>query len=32
MAYRQALEVDPHLENVREELDELEAATAGRDT
>ena len=32
VAYRQALEIDPHLENVREELDQLEAETAGEDT
>jgi tetratricopeptide (TPR) repeat protein len=31
-AFRQALEVDPHLDNVREELDALEAENAGRDT
>jgi tetratricopeptide (TPR) repeat protein len=31
-AYRQALEVDPHLDNVQKALDELEAATGGRDT
>ncbi|HET7715605.1 MAG TPA: hypothetical protein VFK86_08245 [Bauldia sp.] len=31
-AFRAALEVDPHLENVREELDDLEAETAGEDT
>jgi len=32
IAYRQALEVDPHLDNVREELDQLEAESAGEDT
>jgi tetratricopeptide (TPR) repeat protein len=32
IAYREALAVDPHLENVQEELDELEAETAGEDT
>jgi tetratricopeptide (TPR) repeat protein len=31
-AFREALAVDPHLDNVREELDSLEAETAGRDT
>jgi tetratricopeptide (TPR) repeat protein len=31
-AYRQALEVDPHLKNVREALEEIEAETAGQDT
>ncbi len=32
VAYRQELEVDPHLENVREELDQLDAETARPDT
>ena len=31
-AFREALALDPHLENVREELDSLEAETAGEDT
>jgi tetratricopeptide (TPR) repeat protein len=31
-AFREALAVDPHLGNVREELDSLEAETAGEDT
>lgn len=31
-AFRAALDVDPHLENVREELDKLETDTRGRDT
>ena len=31
-AFRAALDVDPHLKDVRDELDSLEAETAGRDT
>lgn len=31
-AFRQALALDPHLENVQEELDSLEAETAGEET
>jgi tetratricopeptide (TPR) repeat protein len=31
-AFRAALDVDPHLGNVREELETLEAETGGRDT
>lgn len=31
-AFREALAVDPHLDNVREELESLEAETAGEDT
>lgn len=31
-AFREALAVDPHLRNVREELDSLEAETAGEET
>lgn len=31
-AFREALAVDPHLKNVREELDSLEAETAGEET
>ncbi len=31
-AFRAALELDPHLENVREELKSLEAETGGRET
>jgi len=31
-AFKAALDVDPHLDNVREELDQLEADTAGEDT
>jgi len=32
MAFREALAVDPHLENVRQELESLDAASAGRET
>lgn len=31
-AFRAALDIDPHLKNVREELDTLESETGGRDT
>jgi Flp pilus assembly protein TadD len=31
-AFRAALEIDPHLKDVKDELDSLEAETAGRDT
>jgi len=31
-AFREALAIDPHLKNIREELDSLEAETAGEDT
>jgi tetratricopeptide (TPR) repeat protein len=31
-AFREALAIDPHLQNVREELDSLEAETAGENT
>lgn len=31
-AFKAALDVDPHLDNVREELEQLEADTAGEDT
>jgi len=31
-AFRAALDVDPHLDNVREELESLESETAGEDT
>jgi tetratricopeptide (TPR) repeat protein len=31
-AFRAALEIDPHLKEVKDELDSLEAETAGRDT
>ena len=31
-AFRAALDIDPHLTNVREELESLEAETAGEDT
>lgn len=31
-AFRAALDIDPHLENVREELESLEAETAGDET
>jgi tetratricopeptide (TPR) repeat protein len=30
-AFRAALEIDPHLDNIREELDALEAETGGQD-
>jgi hypothetical protein len=30
-AYHQALEVDPHLDNVKEALDEIEKEGAGRE-
>jgi tetratricopeptide (TPR) repeat protein len=31
-AFREALAIDPHLKNIREELDSLEAETAGEET
>jgi tetratricopeptide (TPR) repeat protein len=31
-AFREALAIDPHLDNVREELEQLEADTAGEET
>jgi tetratricopeptide (TPR) repeat protein len=31
-AFREALAIDPHLKNIREELESLEAETAGEDT
>jgi tetratricopeptide (TPR) repeat protein len=32
VAFREALAIDPHLKNIREELDSLEAETAGEET
>ncbi|MCB1500771.1 MAG: hypothetical protein KDK07_13445 [Bauldia sp.] len=30
-AFRAALDIDPHLQNIRDELDDLEATTSGQD-